>query len=147
MEIFGDRAGYAPGRARSDQFGLSYLRLDRDLAPGMVVTIEPGFYVVPAILDDAALGAALASTMDYEGVFTLQASGDGRVRTLFSDVTSSGAIRGYASMDEDAGGLDQLGYPAPILDLMGAGYLAFTVDQGDQGRDMWGLGLSNARRG
>ena len=63
MEIFGDRAGYAPGRARSDQFGLSYLRLDRDLAPGMVVTIEPGFYVVPAILDDAALGARFADVL------------------------------------------------------------------------------------
>ena len=50
MEDFGDRAGYAPGRTRSDQFGLCYLRLDRDLAPGMVVTIEPGLYFVPAIL-------------------------------------------------------------------------------------------------
>ena len=53
MEDLGDRAGYAPGRARSEQFGLGYLRLDRDLAPGMVVTIEPGFYQVPALLEDA----------------------------------------------------------------------------------------------
>src|SRR5690606_22614068 len=42
MEDLGDRAGYAPGRHRSTQFGLAYLRLDRDLEPGMVVTIEPG---------------------------------------------------------------------------------------------------------
>lgn len=53
MEDLGDRAGYAKGRVRSTQFGLSYLRLDRDLAPGMAVTIEPGFYQVPAILRDA----------------------------------------------------------------------------------------------
>lgn len=52
MEDLGDRAGYAHGRTRSDQFGLAYLRLDRDLVPGMVVTIEPGLYVVPAILAD-----------------------------------------------------------------------------------------------
>lgn len=52
MEDLGDRAGYAPGRERSEQFGLCYLRLDRDLQPGMVVTIEPGFYNVPAILRD-----------------------------------------------------------------------------------------------
>jgi len=52
MEDLGDRAGYAPGRARAQQFGLGYLRLDRDLAPGMLVTIEPGFYQVPAILAD-----------------------------------------------------------------------------------------------
>lgn len=57
MEDLGDRAGYAPGRKRSEQFGLSYLRLDRDLAPGMAVTIEPGFYQVPAILADEALTA------------------------------------------------------------------------------------------
>jgi Xaa-Pro aminopeptidase len=53
MEDLGDLAGYAPGRSRSAQFGLSYLRLDRDLTPGTAVTIEPGFYVVPAILRDA----------------------------------------------------------------------------------------------
>jgi Xaa-Pro aminopeptidase len=52
MEDLGDRAGYAPGRTRSDRFGLRYLRLDRDLVPGMAVTIEPGFYQVPALLED-----------------------------------------------------------------------------------------------
>jgi Xaa-Pro aminopeptidase len=54
MEDLGDRAGYAPGRTRSSQFGLGYLRLDRDLAPGMAVTIEPGFYQVPMLLADPA---------------------------------------------------------------------------------------------
>lgn len=49
MEDLGDRAGYAKGRSRSKQFGLSYLRLDRDLVEGMAVTIEPGLYHVPAI--------------------------------------------------------------------------------------------------
>jgi Xaa-Pro aminopeptidase len=51
MEDLGDAAGYAFGRIRSTQFGLSYLRLDRDMQPGMAVTIEPGFYQVPAILE------------------------------------------------------------------------------------------------
>jgi Xaa-Pro aminopeptidase len=52
MEDLGDRAGYAPGRMRSDRFGWGYLRLHRPLSPGMVVTIEPGFYQVPALLND-----------------------------------------------------------------------------------------------
>lgn len=52
MEDFGDLAGYAVGRTRSQRFGLGYLRLDRPLETGMVVTIEPGFYQVPAILQD-----------------------------------------------------------------------------------------------
>ncbi|EDZ94208.1 MAG: aminopeptidase P family protein [Limnospira sp. PMC 1291.21] len=51
MEDLGDLAGYAPGRKRSDRFGLGFLRLNRPLAPGMLVTIEPGFYQVPAILN------------------------------------------------------------------------------------------------
>lgn len=54
MEDLGDLAGYAPGRQRSDRFGLGFLRLDRPLQAGMVVTIEPGFYQVPAILQRAA---------------------------------------------------------------------------------------------
>jgi Xaa-Pro aminopeptidase len=52
MEDLGDLAGYAAGRQRSDRFGLGYLRLHRPLQAGMVVTIEPGFYQVPAILQD-----------------------------------------------------------------------------------------------
>ncbi len=68
MEDLGDLAGYASGRARSAQFGLSYLRLDRDLAPGMVVTIEPGFYVVPAILRDARFAALVERHVDREAL-------------------------------------------------------------------------------
>ena len=52
MEDLGDIAGYDQGRSRSSRFGLSYLRLNRPLRPGMLVTIEPGFYQVPAILND-----------------------------------------------------------------------------------------------
>jgi Xaa-Pro aminopeptidase len=52
MEDLGDIAGYEEGRKRSDRFGLKYLRLHRPLRPGMLVTIEPGFYQVPAILTD-----------------------------------------------------------------------------------------------
>jgi Xaa-Pro aminopeptidase len=64
MEDLGDRAGYAPGRARSPRFGDCYLRLDRDLEPGMAVTIEPGFYQVPAILEDEALTGPLGADLD-----------------------------------------------------------------------------------
>lgn len=56
MEDLGDRAGYAPGRTRAAEHGIRYLRLDRDLAPGMAVTIEPGLYFVPGILESPTLG-------------------------------------------------------------------------------------------
>jgi Xaa-Pro aminopeptidase len=77
MEDLGDRAGYAPGRTRSTQFGLSYLRLDRDLVPGMAVTIEPGFYQIPALLEP---GSELVAPFDADG------SLDRRVLAKFADV-------------------------------------------------------------
>jgi Xaa-Pro aminopeptidase len=52
LDDLGDRATYAPGRSRSTNPGLKALRLDRDLVAGMAVTVEPGFYQVPAILAD-----------------------------------------------------------------------------------------------
>jgi Xaa-Pro aminopeptidase len=64
MEDLGDRAGYAPGRTRATEFGLRFLRLDRDLAPGMAVTIEPGLYLAPAILDDPTLSKVAAGRLD-----------------------------------------------------------------------------------
>ncbi len=64
MEDLGDRAGYAEGRERSTVPGDRYLRLDRDLEPGMAVTIEPGFYVIPALLSNPEEVGDLASALD-----------------------------------------------------------------------------------
>jgi Xaa-Pro aminopeptidase len=66
MEDLGDRAGYAPGRTRAERFGDRYLRLDRDLVPGMAVTIEPGFYQVPAILRDDTLVGPFAKDLNRD---------------------------------------------------------------------------------
>jgi Xaa-Pro aminopeptidase len=64
MEDLGDLAGYAPGRARSQNFGDRYLRLDRDLVPGMIVTIEPGFYQIPRLLERPEEVGDLESALD-----------------------------------------------------------------------------------
>ncbi len=66
MEDLGDLAGYAPGRQRSERFGLGYLRLDRPLAAGMTVTIEPGFYQVSAILQDPGHRQRYADVVDWD---------------------------------------------------------------------------------
>lgn len=66
MENFGDRASYPPNRTRSPQFGTGYLRLDLDLEPNMVVTIEPGFYVVPAILTDPTLRERFSNQVNFD---------------------------------------------------------------------------------
>ena len=72
------------------------------------------------------MAVTLASALKYDGIFTLQASGEGPVRTLVADVTSTGDVRGYARVRPET----------PIPDgaagtaLLGHGTMAFTVDQG-----------------
>lgn len=52
MEGLGENhVGYSETVKRSDQFGLAYLRLGRQLEPGFVVTNEPGCYFIPALID------------------------------------------------------------------------------------------------
>jgi molecular chaperone Hsp33 len=94
---------------------------------------------VARLLGEAiALAAALAGALKYDGVFTLQTKGDGPIRLLVADVTSAGAVRGYAQYDEEKlakavaaapGGATGVGDSVPRL--LGAGHLAFTVDQGE----------------
>ena len=43
--------GYDGTVARSQQFGLAALRLARKLQPGFVLTVEPGIYFIPALID------------------------------------------------------------------------------------------------
>lgn len=51
MEDLGDIVGYTKQEKRSEQFGLSFLRLSRPLEPGFVLTVEPGIYFIPALID------------------------------------------------------------------------------------------------
>jgi Xaa-Pro aminopeptidase len=66
MEDLGDLAGYEEGRSRSDRFGLGYLRLNRPLKAGMIVTIEPGFYQVPAILNNPKFREKYAQDVNWK---------------------------------------------------------------------------------
>jgi Xaa-Pro aminopeptidase len=51
MENLGEvYVGYG-GEAKSTQFGLKSLRLARELQPGFVITVEPGIYFVPQLMD------------------------------------------------------------------------------------------------
>ncbi len=52
MEDLGENnVGYTDEIKRSDQFGLAFLRLARQLEPGFVTTIEPGIYFIPNLID------------------------------------------------------------------------------------------------
>ena len=53
MEDLGDLAGYGADRVRDPSRTNRYLRLNLPLEPNMVVTIEPGFYQIPQLLEQA----------------------------------------------------------------------------------------------
>jgi Xaa-Pro dipeptidase len=48
-----DVGGYPKGVNRIERPGIKYLRMRRSLQPGMVLTIEPGLYFIPALLKPA----------------------------------------------------------------------------------------------
>lgn len=81
--------------------------------------------------ETTALAVLLASMLKYEGIFTLQAKGDGPLRLLVADVTSTGDVRAYAQFDQQAveRAADDIAI-APAPALLGKGHIAFTVDQG-----------------
>jgi Xaa-Pro aminopeptidase len=52
MEDLGENhVGYDKTVERSGQFGLAYLRMARELRPGHVMTVEPGLYFIPALVE------------------------------------------------------------------------------------------------
>lgn len=81
------------------------------------------------VAEAAIIAVVLASLLKYDGVFTLQAKGNGPISLLVADVTTAGDVRAYAHFDVDR--LPPPGAPADVTRLLGAGYLSFTVDQGE----------------
>jgi Xaa-Pro aminopeptidase len=109
LEDLGDRATYAPGRSRSTEPGLRTLRLDRDLVAGMAITIEPGLYLVPAILNDPARTAVagdrlqrgrLAAFADVRGI---RIEDDVLVTSEGHEVLTAAIRKGADSIEEEMG--------------------------------------------
>lgn len=69
MEDYGDTlVGYNEEIQRSNQFGLAALRLGRQLQQGFTVTIEPGIYFIPALIDDWKARKKFTRFINYEEV-------------------------------------------------------------------------------
>jgi molecular chaperone Hsp33 len=108
------------------------------LGPALDAIIERHGYplaVARPLAEAMVLCVALATSLKYDGIFTLQISGDGPIRLLVTDLTSDGALRGYAQFDswKLAVALGSGNHDAPdgyVPKLFGQGRLAFTVDQG-----------------
>jgi Xaa-Pro aminopeptidase len=60
-----DASGLAPGRTRDPRPSLQTLRMDLPLDAGYLVTIEPGLYFIPALLNDPVRRARFAGDVNW----------------------------------------------------------------------------------
>lgn len=80
MENLGeDHVGYDRTVERSSQFGLAYLRMAKKLEPGHVLTVEPGIYFIPALIDQWAAEKKFEQFIDYQKVETYKNFGGIRI--------------------------------------------------------------------
>ncbi len=80
MENLGEEfVGYNERIKRSEQFGLAYLRFARDLQPGFVMTVEPGIYFIPALIDKWIAEKKHRQFINYDKVNTYRDFGGVRI--------------------------------------------------------------------
>lgn len=127
----------APDDDATQPFMIEDLRLRGRLVrlgPAVDAIVTRHDYPLPVatlLAETLVLACTLANTIKYDGVFTLQAQGDGPVRLLVADVTSAGHVRAFAGLDRARfDRLSVLSPGNPVPRYLGAGHLAFTVDQG-----------------
>lgn len=125
------------------QLEVSDLR-GREVRVGKVIddVLVPHGYPNPVahlVAETMTLAMLLSSMLKYDGIFTLQAQGDGPVSMLVADMTSDGEVRGCASFDEERlqHAREQLSALKAeetaqnhLAQYLGKGHIAFTVDQG-----------------
>jgi len=80
MEDLGEEyVGYTDELKKSKDFGWKSLRLARSLEPGFVVTIEPGLYFIPELMDRWGAEKKYADFIDYKKLEALRHFGGIRI--------------------------------------------------------------------
>ena len=70
MENLGEKYVGYDGAEKSTLFGLKSLRLARPLQPGFVLTVEPGIYFIPELIDQWHAEGRFTDFIDYDNVNT-----------------------------------------------------------------------------
>jgi len=80
MEGLGEQyVGYDATVTRSTQFGLKSLRMGRALEPGMVMTVEPGIYMIPTLMDKWKAEGKFTDFLNYDVINKFRSFGGIRV--------------------------------------------------------------------
>jgi molecular chaperone Hsp33 len=86
--------------------------------------------VARLLAEAIVLTALIGTSLKFDGRFTVQTKGDGPVDLLVADFSSPESLRAYARFDEEAlEAAVKAGRISPP-ELLGEGFLAFTIDQG-----------------
>jgi len=80
MEGLGeDFVGYDDNTQRATTFGTAYLRLGKELKPGFVLTVEPGIYFIPDLIDKFRNEGKFMEFVDYDKLETYRDFGGIRI--------------------------------------------------------------------
>ena len=91
MENLGEEyVGYTDTLKKSTEFGLKSLRLGRALEEGFVVTIEPGIYVIPELIDQWQAQNKHKDFVNYDKVNAFRSFGGIRIEEDYF-ITASGS--------------------------------------------------------
>jgi len=84
MEDLGEQyVGYSEGMVKSKEFGLKSLRLGRELEAGFVLTVEPGLYFIPELMDIWKAQGKLRDFINYDKLDAFRSFGGARVEENF----------------------------------------------------------------
>jgi Xaa-Pro aminopeptidase len=95
MENLGEQyVGYTEDMKKSNEFGLKSLRLARALEPGFVLTVEPGLYFIPALIDQWKAEKKHTDFISYSKLESFKTFGGIRIEEDFMITTNGGKLLG-----------------------------------------------------
>lgn len=94
MENFGEEYVGYNGLAKSTQFGLKSLRLGKELEEGFVLTVEPGIYLIPELIDIWKSEGKFKDFLNYSTLEKYKDFGGMRVEEDFVITATGGQLLG-----------------------------------------------------
>lgn len=108
MEDLGEQyVGYSDDLQKSKEFGWKSLRLGRAVEPGYVLTVEPGVYVIPSLIDQWAAEKKHSNFINYKALESFRDFSGIRVEDNFL-VTADGSHKLGKHLPKTVGEIEAL---------------------------------------